>query len=82
MKMGIGQAAKVEDEVGLGREAVPISEGNKSNRRLAPRSMIAKGTDQQSSKVMNRETARVDDPIRLSLELGHALPLQTDPLKN
>ena len=82
MKMGIREAAKAKDEVGLGREAVSISEGNEGNRRLAPRSMIAEGTDQQSSKVMNRETARIDDPVRLSLELRHPLPLQTDPFKN
>ena len=82
LKMRIGETPEVEDEVRLGREAVPISERNKANRRLAPRPIIAKGIDQQPSKVMDRKTACVDDPVRLSLQLGHPLSLQTNPPKN
>lgn len=46
LKMGIGETAEIEDEIGIRWEAVSIPERNKGDCGLGARSIVAKGTDQ------------------------------------
>jgi hypothetical protein len=74
LEVRIGEAAEIEDEVGIGGETVPVSERNNRDRRFAAWSMVVEGADQESPEIMDGEVTCIENHVGLGLELGHSLP--------